>query len=140
MLQTNPASLGQEARFRGKFVSARFSMCSWGINHPLSGEKTSHQKLVFSLTLRLSSTITSTNDLIKGYSRDMTNFGEKLRKAREKKGLSRIELTRKIGVNSNVIYSLEVTNRDPRWKTLQLICLALGVSTDDFRDPSLKLE
>jgi transcriptional regulator with XRE-family HTH domain len=69
----------------------------------------------------------------------MANFAERLAAARRLAGLSQYALARRSGVSKQALSLLELGERAPTWETVQLLALALGVSTEDFRDPGLTL-
>lgn len=61
---------------------------------------------------------------------EITTFGEKLRKLRELKGLSRKQLASLIGVSEITILRWEQGRTYPNLKELQALTLALEVSED----------
>ena len=57
-------------------------------------------------------------------------LGDRIRHARERVGLSQIELARRIGLSKNAMNSIEGGDADPRASRIVAIAQALGVSTD----------
>lgn len=66
--------------------------------------------------------------------------GEKIQTFREQRGYSIQELGRRIGLSGQTVSNMESANRrDPSWRVVQLIALALEVSTEDLRDETIEL-
>ena len=61
-------------------------------------------------------------------------FGRKLAELREAAGLSQYALARRSGLTKQAMSRLEKDERSPTWETVQLLALALDVSTEAFRD------
>jgi transcriptional regulator with XRE-family HTH domain len=57
-------------------------------------------------------------------------LGDRIRQARERVGLSQIELARRIGLSKNAMNSIETGDADPRASRIVAIAQELGVSTD----------
>ena len=57
-------------------------------------------------------------------------LGDRIRQARERVGLSQIELARRIGLSKNAMNSIEAGDADPRASRIVAIAQVLGVSTD----------
>ena len=57
-------------------------------------------------------------------------LGDRIRRARERVGLSQIELARRIGLSKNAMNSIEAGDADPRASRIVAIAQVLGVSTD----------
>ena len=57
-------------------------------------------------------------------------LGDRIRHARERVGLSQIELARRIGLSKNAMNSIEAGDADPRASRIVAIAQVLGVSTD----------
>jgi transcriptional regulator with XRE-family HTH domain len=57
-------------------------------------------------------------------------LGDRIRQARERVGLSQIELARRIGLSKNAMNSIEAGDADPRASRIVAIAQELGVSTD----------
>jgi transcriptional regulator with XRE-family HTH domain len=57
-------------------------------------------------------------------------LGDRIRQARERVGLSPIELARRIGLSKNAMNSIEAGDADPRASRIVAIAQELGVSTD----------
>ena len=55
------------------------------------------------------------------------------------RGLSAYALARLAGVGLATMSRTLAGQGDPSWKTVQKLALALGLSTDDLRDPGLSL-
>src|SRR5687768_15650872 len=67
-------------------------------------------------------------------------FGERLRKAREKSGLTVYALGKLTGITPQAVGRLEQDDdRVPSWDTVQLLAKALGVDCRAFMDPDLDL-
>lgn len=61
-----------------------------------------------------------------------SGFGQTLRAAREKKGLSQAELARLVGVQSGAVWRWEFGLRNPRMELVPKIAAALGVTADSL--------
>jgi len=57
-------------------------------------------------------------------------LGDRIGHARERVGLSQIELARRIGLSKNAMNSIEAGDADPRASRIVAIAQVLGVSTD----------
>lgn len=55
------------------------------------------------------------------------DLGQKLKRARKNKGFSAVELATRVGVTSRAIYQYESNKHNPRYPTLEKICLVLGL-------------
>ncbi|RDV13819.1 XRE family transcriptional regulator [Pontibacter diazotrophicus] len=64
----------------------------------------------------------------------MNEIGTKIREIRKKKGLAQEELAEASKVNLRTIQRIEKNESEPRGKTLNLICEALGISAEDILD------
>lgn len=64
----------------------------------------------------------------------MKEVGIKIREIRNKKGLSQEELAESAKVNLRTIQRIENNESEPRGKTLNLICEALGINVEDILD------
>ncbi|WP_225034792.1 helix-turn-helix domain-containing protein [Winogradskyella sp. SM1960] len=64
----------------------------------------------------------------------MNEIGNKIREVRKKKGLSQEELAESAKVNLRTIQRIENNESEPRGKTLNLICEALNINTEDILD------
>ena len=62
------------------------------------------------------------------------SFGAILRRVREKTALSVADLADAAGVSRESVRLYELGDRRPTWDAVQLLAVALGVSTDTFRD------
>jgi transcriptional regulator with XRE-family HTH domain len=60
-------------------------------------------------------------------------FGRRLRKLRESRGWSQAGLAAKAGVSQPMVCDLEAARKQPGWGTVQLLAVALEVSTEEFR-------
>lgn len=60
----------------------------------------------------------------------MENFGTRLRHKREKAGLTRNALAKKVGVTYNAIHYWEAKGQIPKTDSVQKIAKVLGVSSD----------
>jgi len=70
------------------------------------------------------------------------NIGQRIRKAREAKGITQVELARTIGISPQQMYRIETGRSNPSFKTLSLIAKALGISEEELlksEDVSSKL-
>lgn len=63
-------------------------------------------------------------------------FSKKLRELMNRAGVDCAELARRTGWPYSTVYALLRLKPDgsPKWSTLQMVALALGVSTEEFRD------
>lgn len=66
-------------------------------------------------------------------------FSELLAELRERAGLSQYALARKAGLTRQALSRLELGEREPTWHTVQVLATALGVSTEELRDPDLEM-
>jgi transcriptional regulator with XRE-family HTH domain len=57
-------------------------------------------------------------------------LGDRIRHARERVGLSQIELAQRIGLSKNAMNNIETGDADPRASRIVAIAQVLGVSTD----------
>ncbi|MBB4119284.1 transcriptional regulator with XRE-family HTH domain [Mesonia hippocampi] len=64
----------------------------------------------------------------------MVEIGEKIREIRKKKGLSQEALAELAKLNLRTIQRIENNESEPRGQTLNLICEALAVKTEDIFD------
>lgn len=64
----------------------------------------------------------------------MNEIGEAIKELRKKKGLSQEELAEASKVNLRTIQRIERNKSEPRGTTLNLICCALGITTEDILD------
>ena len=63
----------------------------------------------------------------------MENLGERLKRLREKSGLSQAALARLAGLHISVVFKIEQGVRaDPSWNTVQALASALGVDCRAF--------
>jgi transcriptional regulator with XRE-family HTH domain len=60
--------------------------------------------------------------------------GQKIRFAREKKGLTLAELAKQVGKTAPYISDIERGNRRGSYKTLERIAEVLGLKVDDIRE------
>ena len=60
----------------------------------------------------------------------MVEFGLRLKRAREKKGLNQTELGLATGLKPSAIGHFEKERRAPSFKNLYILCSALNVSAD----------
>jgi DNA-binding XRE family transcriptional regulator len=68
-----------------------------------------------------------------------TTFAGRLKVLRRKAGLTQYALARKAGLSRQSLNQLERGDSEPAWQTVQLLALALGVATEEFRDMRLTL-
>jgi len=61
-------------------------------------------------------------------------IGEKIKLARNEKGLTQVELAEKLGISRSAIACYETERRTPDFKDLQNIASMLGVSVEYFAD------
>ena len=59
-----------------------------------------------------------------------TEFGQRLRKEREEKGLSQTELAEKTGLQPSAISHFELGRRSPSFENLRILADALSVTID----------
>lgn len=60
---------------------------------------------------------------------DVRNFGKRLRRERQKQGISGRALARRAGISEALVSALELeTSTDPRMSTIIALAQALGVS------------
>jgi transcriptional regulator with XRE-family HTH domain len=64
-----------------------------------------------------------------------TGFGPRLRETREAAGVSQTELGQRTGIAYQTIAKYERGVNEPTWPIVCLIADALGVPTDQLRDP-----
>lgn len=64
----------------------------------------------------------------------MNGFGEKLRRLREEKGLTQVQLAELSGLSQNGISNWEKGMREPSWLNVVALCLALGVDCGAFME------
>lgn len=64
----------------------------------------------------------------------MNAIGKKIREVRKKKGLSQEELAESARINLRTIQRIENDESEPRGKTLNLICEALDINSEDILD------
>jgi uncharacterized Tic20 family protein len=64
----------------------------------------------------------------------MNELGSKIKEARKRKGYSQEELAELAKVNLRTIQRIEKNENEPRGKTLNLICDALDLNTEDLLD------
>ena len=68
-------------------------------------------------------------------------FGASLKKLREEKGITQQALGDRVGIHRVEVARLEANKHRPTWRTIQRLCIALGVSCEEFReDPELILK
>lgn len=65
----------------------------------------------------------------------MGSFGETLKRLREKKGYSQVDLAERAGMNQFGVAKLEQGQRKPTWESVQALAAALGVSCEAFAEP-----
>jgi uncharacterized Tic20 family protein len=68
----------------------------------------------------------------------MKDISEKIKEIRTAKGYSQEELADRSKLNLRTIQRIENQETEPRGKTLQLICLALGTTTEEILDYGTK--
>jgi transcriptional regulator with XRE-family HTH domain len=68
-----------------------------------------------------------------------TTFAQQLQDLREQAGLSQYALAKRTGLTKQAVSRLELGQREPTWHTVQLLALALGVSSEAFSDADLQL-
>ena len=68
------------------------------------------------------------------------SIGEKIKIARQEKGLTQLDLAEKLGCSRSAIACYETERRIPDFKDLQHIAALLGVSVDYFADMHPKNE
>jgi transcriptional regulator with XRE-family HTH domain len=67
-------------------------------------------------------------------------FALKLKELRERAGLSQKELAERAGLSQRAVSHWEQGLRDPSWPNVQALCVALGVSCEEFQSPPLPRE
>src|SRR5271156_2952987 len=76
-------------------------------------------------------------DGTRGYAMDAEWFGERLRELREKAGLTQQQLAERANLTRAGVAQLETGRREPAWRTVVVLCEALGVACDEFlRQPA----
>ncbi len=60
----------------------------------------------------------------------MVDFGQKLKTLRKEKGLTQVQLARRIGVTKSVVSAYETSSRYPSYDVLIKFASIFGVSTD----------
>jgi transcriptional regulator with XRE-family HTH domain len=68
---------------------------------------------------------------------DDPGFGPRLAALRELAGLSQVALGRAAGLTHQFLARLERGERNPGWRTVQLLARALGVRLEELADPAL---
>ena len=66
-------------------------------------------------------------------------FARRLEELRTKAQMSPSDLARRSGLSKQALSHLELGRREPTWDTVQRLALALGVSANEFADPSVRL-
>jgi transcriptional regulator with XRE-family HTH domain len=69
----------------------------------------------------------------------MASFAERLGALLERSGLTMYAVAKRAGVSKQNVGKLMAGTREPSWDTVQRLALALGVSTEAFTDPDLRL-
>jgi len=59
-------------------------------------------------------------------------LGENLKSAREKAGLTQVEIAGKVGINSNYYAKVERSERNPSLKTMEKIAKVLKTTVSDL--------
>lgn len=67
------------------------------------------------------------------------SFGERLKAARERAGLSRYALARRSGISQPGLAHYEADERAPNWDAVQKIRLALECAFEDLADPAIEI-
>jgi transcriptional regulator with XRE-family HTH domain len=67
-------------------------------------------------------------------------FAAKVARVREQAGITSYRLAQLSGLSKQTLSQLEAGTSQPSWETVQRLALALGVSTEVFRDSGLRLE
>ncbi len=60
-------------------------------------------------------------------------FALRLKALREAAGLTQSQLAERSGLHLGAVFKLEQGKREPSWATVQALCDALGVSSEEFR-------
>jgi transcriptional regulator with XRE-family HTH domain len=63
-------------------------------------------------------------------------FARRLKVLREGAGLTQSQLAERAGLHLGAVFKLEQGRREPSWATVQALCVALGVSCEEFRAPA----
>jgi transcriptional regulator with XRE-family HTH domain len=64
-------------------------------------------------------------------------FAKKLRELREARGMSLYGLAKRTGLTLPAVMNLDSGRSKPSWETVEILCAALEVSADEFRDPTV---
>ena len=59
-------------------------------------------------------------------------FGEKLKKMRERKGLSQVSLAKKMGIHQSILCWYETNKVQPTLERIEWLCKALNVSATEL--------
>jgi transcriptional regulator with XRE-family HTH domain len=70
---------------------------------------------------------------------DANTFADRLRKLRERSGMSQYALAKRSGISKQSISNFELGNREPSWVTVQRLVLALEANFEDLTDPDIEL-
>lgn len=62
------------------------------------------------------------------------SIGEKIKLARQEKGYTQLELSKKLGISRSTVACYETERRTPVFKDIQHLSSVLGVSVDYFPD------
>lgn len=62
------------------------------------------------------------------------SIGEKIKLARQEKGYTQLELSKKLGISRSTVACYESERRTPVFKDIQHLSSVLGVSVDYFSD------
>ena len=62
-------------------------------------------------------------------------FGKRLRELRAAAGLTQRQLAERAGLTREGVAYLETGRHDPRWTTVVALCMALGITSDQFLQP-----
>jgi transcriptional regulator with XRE-family HTH domain len=62
-------------------------------------------------------------------------FGERLRELRAAAGLTQKALAERAGLTRETVAYLECGGNDPHWSTVVALCMALGITSDQFLKP-----
>ena len=60
----------------------------------------------------------------------MKNYGERLRAARKRNGLTQTELAERLGITQKSYQRMETGNHDLKMSTIQQLCKTLDISAD----------
>lgn len=60
----------------------------------------------------------------------MKNYGERLRAARKRNGLTQTELAERLGITQKSYQRMETGNHDLKMSTIQVLCKTLDISAD----------